>query len=396
MKFIHSGDWHIGKIVNEYSMLENQEKFLDDLVDIIRREEVDALIIAGDVYDRSVPPAAAVELLDKYVDIIVNELQVPILAIAGNHDGGERLSYGSSIMKNSGYHMAGVLKEKIKKVTIKDTDFYLIPYFDPAVARKIFDDENIKSHEDGMQKVVDIINSDRDKSRKSVVVAHGYVTSINFDKTKTRKEIIKEIEVVESDSERPLTMGGTEFISGKVFEGFDYVALGHLHEPKKVSKGDETIRYSGSPLKYSISEKSHKNSISIVEIDEDGVSVKAYEVKPLKDIRVLKGELSELTSKEFYKTQKLDDYIHFILTDDGELFEPMAKLKSVYMNPLSLERNYKRTLDGQNIDLKIEEMKKSKSELFKDFYENVTKTELSDERVKIVNKIIEEVEGRKE
>ena len=395
MKFIHSGDWHIGKIVNEYSMLENQKKFFDDLVEIIKREEVDALVIAGDVYDRSIPPTGAVELLDRYVDKIINELNVPILAISGNHDGGERLAYGSSIMKKSGYHMAGVLKENIEKVTIKDTDFYLIPYFDPALARKVFGDDSIKSHEDGMKKVIDIINGDRDKSRKAVVVAHGYVTSVNFDKDKSRKEIIKEIGVVESDSERPLTIGGTEFISGKIFEGFDYVALGHLHEPKRVSKDDETIRYSGSPLKYSVSEKDHKNSISIVEFNENGLSVKVEEIIPLKNIRVLKGSLEELLSKEFYSNQKVDDYIHFILTDDGELYEPMAKLKAVYKNPLSLERSYKRTLNDENIEVKVRDMDKSKSELFKDFYENVTKMELSDERLNIVKEIIEEVEGER-
>ena len=384
----------MGKIVNEYSMLENQTKFLDDLIDILKREEVDALVIAGDVYDRSVPPAAAVELLDNYVDKIVNGLKIPILAISGNHDGGERLSYGSSIMRNSGYHMAGILKREIKMVTIKDTDFYLIPYFDPAVARKVFEDDNIKSHEDGMKKVIDIINVDRDKSRKSVIVAHGYVTSVNFDKTKSRKEIIEDIDVIEVDSERPLTMGGTEFISRKVFEGFDYVALGHLHEAKKVSKDDETIRYSGSPLKYSISEKNHNNSISIVEIDDNGVKVKLETIKALRDIRVLKGQIDELTSKEFTKNEKLDDYIHFILTDDGELYEPMAKLKSIYKNPLSLERDYKRTLESKDINIKMAEMKKSKSELFKDFYENVTKAELSQERFDIMSEIIEEVEGK--
>lgn len=395
MKFIHSGDWHIGKIVNEYSMLENQKKFFDDLVEIIKKEDVDALVIAGDIYDRSIPPTGAVELLDEYVDKIINEFNVPILAISGNHDGGERLAYGSSIMKKSGYHMAGILKENIEKVTIKDTDFYLIPYFDPALARKIFNDDSIKSHEDGMKKVIDIINKDRDENRKAVIVAHGYVTNVKFDKDKTRKEIIKEIGVVESDSERPLTIGGTEFISGKIFEGFDYVALGHLHEPKKVSKDNESIRYSGSPLKYSVSEKEHKNSISIVEFNENGLNVKVEEIKPLKNIRVLKGELEELLSKEFYLNQKVDDYIHFILTDDGELYEPMAKLKSVYKNPLSLERSYKRSLDEEDIELKVEEMNKSKSELFRDFYENVTKMELSDERFNIVNKIIEEVEGKR-
>ncbi|MGL4742396.1 MAG: metallophosphoesterase family protein, partial [Sarcina sp.] len=234
MKFIHTGDWHIGKIVNEFSMLENQEKFLDDLINLIKRENPDALVIAGDLYDRSVPPANAVELLNKYLNKIINELRVPVLAIAGNHDSAERLSFGSEIMRGQGFYIEGILKGKIEAVTINDTDFYLIPYFDPAIIRKLFENDEIRDHEDAMKVVIDQINKTRDTSRKAVAVAHGYVTSINFDKSKSRKEILKDIEIVESDSERPLTMGGTEFISGKVFEGFDYVALGHIHEPKRV------------------------------------------------------------------------------------------------------------------------------------------------------------------
>ena len=395
MKFLHSADWHIGKVVNNISMLESQEHFLEDLVKILKEEKVEALVIAGDLYDRSLPPTGAVKLLGKYFGKIVNELQIPILAIAGNHDSGERVSFISDIVKYQGLHIEGVLNKNIECVTINDTNFYLLPYFDPAVARKIFDDEEIRNHEDGMKKVVDYINENKDDTKKTVVIAHGYVTSINFDSSKSRDEILKEIEIVESDSQRPLTMGGTEFISGKIFKGFDYVALGHLHEPKRVSANDDSIRYSGSPLKYSISEKSHKNSVSIVEIDDDGVKVKEIPVKPYKDIRVLKGTLESLMDKEHLKTQKTDDYIHFILTDDGELFEPMAQLKAVYENPLSLEREYKRDLKNSSIDIKIEDMNKNKAELFKGFYRNVMNTELSDKRFEILKDIVEEVEGKR-
>ncbi|MGL5820119.1 MAG: exonuclease SbcCD subunit D [Sarcina sp.] len=395
MKFIHTGDWHIGKIVNEFSMLENQEKFLEDLIVLMKKENPDALIIAGDLYDRSVPPANAVELLNKYLNKIINDLKIPVLAIAGNHDSAERLSFGSEIMKGQGLYIEGVLKKVVEKVTIKDTDFYLIPYFDPATIRKLFENDEIRDHEDAMRLVVDEINKTRDTNRNAVIVAHGYVTSINFDKSKPRKEILEDIEIVESDSERPLTMGGTEFISGKIFEGFDYVALGHIHEPKRVSVNNDVIRYSGSPLKYSVSEKNHKNSVAIVELSKDGVVVKEEKIVPLREIRVLKGNLEDLISKDFYMNQKTDDYIHFILTDDGELYEPMAKLKSVYKNALSLEREYKRVLDQEEVSLKIEDINKNKVELFKDFYENVTGMNLSEKRLEIINEIIEKVEGER-
>lgn len=395
MKFIHTADWHIGKVVNEISMIENQREFLNDLIEIIKREKVDALVIAGDLYDRSIPPVEAVELLDKYLSKIIFELGIPVLVIAGNHDSNERLSFGSRIMKDQGLHIEGIIKSDIECVTIKDTDFYLVPYFDPAVARTVFDDKEIKSHEDGMKKAIDSINNKKSEDRKSVVIAHGYVTSVSFDKTKSRNEILKELDSSDCESERPLSMGGTEFISGKIFDGFDYVALGHLHEAKRVSTNVETIRYSGSPLKYSISEKNHKNSITLVEINENEVCVEIKPIVPCKNIRVVKGNLDEVTSVDFLEKQKKDDYIHFILTDDGELNEPMRKLKSVYDNPLSLERSYMRTLEEKQVAVTLADMKKTKLELFTDFYENVTSNVISDERLKIINEVIEEVEGNR-
>lgn len=393
MKFIHTADWHIGKIVNDISMIDNQRKFLDDLIEVLKSEKVDALVIAGDLYDRSIPPVEGVELLDKYLEMIVSELKIPVLATAGNHDSNERLSFASRIMKGQGLHIEGKIKKDIECITIKDTDFYLVPYFEPAMGRKVFEDDGIKSHEDGMKKVIDSINSQRDINKKSVVVAHGYVTNINFDKSKPRKEILNQIKAADCDSERPLSMGGTEFISGKIFEGFDYVALGHLHEAKRVSKDNECIRYSGSPLKYSISEKNHKNSISIVEITDEGTNVKLVDIVPWKNIRVLEGDIDELLSDEFLKNQKTDDYIHFKITDDGELYEPMAKLKSKYENPLSLERVYKRSLENESVAVTLDDMKKTKFELFEDFYENVMMDALSEERSKIMKEVIEEVEG---
>ncbi|MGL4739644.1 MAG: exonuclease SbcCD subunit D, partial [Sarcina sp.] len=179
----------------------------------------------------------------------------------------------------------------------------------------------------------------------------------------------------------------------KVFEGFDYVALGHIHEPKRVSIDSDVIRYSGSPLKYSVSEKNHKNSVTIVELNDEGINVREEKIVPLREIRVLKGHLDDLISKEFCINQKTDDYIHFILTDDGELYEPMAKLKSIYKNALSLEREYKRVLNQEEVSLKIEEINKNKVELFREFYENVTGMELSDKRLDIVSEVIEKVEG---
>ena len=242
-----------------------------------------------------------------------------------------------------------------------------------------------------MQKIISEINLNRDKNRKAVIVAHGYISNLADKENKSRDEILKESGLELSDSERPLSMGGTDIISARVFDGFDYVALGHLHGAQKV--GSDRVRYSGSPLKYSFSEEKHKKSLTFVDISEDDIKIELKALVPTRDMRSIKGNLEELINKEFYKDSNVNDYVFAYLTDEGELHEPMASLRAVYPNIMGLKRAVDKTLDFKMIEINKAQRKKSKIELFKDFYETVTQTELSSERENIVLKIIEEVEG---
>ncbi len=397
MKIIHTGDWHIGKVVNEMTLIEDQIYILDRLIEILEEEVPDALIIAGDLYDRSVPPARAVEVLDSYLSKIVLELKIPILSIAGNHDSGERLDFGSGILKSKGLHIEGVLKSEVRRVALEDkwgqVDFYLIPYADPSIARHVYEDEEIKTHEDAMKKIIEEINSKRDKERRAVIVAHGYVTFMGEEamEGKSREELIEESSLEISDSERPLSIGGTDLISGKLFKGFNYVALGHLHGPQKV--GSNRIRYAGSLLKYSFSEERQKKSITIVNLDEEGeVDIQLKPLCPRRDMRTISGTLDYLISKECYKDSNTEDYVFALLEDDGEIYEPMSKLRSVYPNAMGVRRAHTTTLENRQINLTSDYRNKSKVELFKDFYENVTQKEFSEDREEVIKRIIEKVD----
>lgn len=395
MKFVHTGDWHIGKVVNEISMLEDQQYILDRLIEFLESERPDALVIAGDLYDRSVPPARAVELLDKYIEKIILDLKIPILAIAGNHDSGERLGFMSSILRKQGFYIEGELKGEIDCVTLKDTygdvDFYLIPYGDPAVVREVYGDNTIRTHEDAMKKIVDEINSKRDMKRRAVAIAHGYITNMGSNENLSREEAIKESGLEISESERPLSIGGTDIIPGKVFEGFNYVALGHLHGPQKV--GSDKIRYSGSLLKYSFSEEHQNKTVTLVNINEKGdVEVELKNLKPLRDMRVINGTLEELIKPEFYNKGNRDDYVFALLNDEGDLHEPMATLRAIYPNIMGLRKDSKKTLGHKNIELNVKERQKSKIDLFKDFYENVTQREIDEVSITLMTEFIEKRE----
>ncbi|MPQ42564.1 exonuclease SbcCD subunit D [Clostridium tarantellae] len=397
MKIIHTGDWHIGKIVNEFSMIDDQIYILDELIEVLKKEKPDALVIAGDLYDRSIPPAKAVEVLNNFFNKVILKMKIPILAIAGNHDSGERLEFGSSILENQGLYIEGTLKNAIRKVILYDeygeVDFYLIPYADPVVIRHLFNDNEIKTHEDAMKKLIDLINNNRDKRRRSIIVTHGYVTFMkeNYINEKNREEIIEKSSLEICDSERPLSIGGTDLISAKIFEDFNYVALGHLHGPQKV--GTNKIRYSGSLLKYSFSEERQKKSVTIVEIDEDGsVQVKLTPLVSKRDMRTLTGHLDYLISKEFYKLNNKEDYIFAFLTDDGEVYEPISKLRAIYPNVMGVRRAINTTLERKEINLNKDYRNKSKLELFKDFYENVTQKDFFDDRKDIILKVIEEID----
>ncbi|CEO12398.1 exonuclease SbcD [[Clostridium] sordellii] len=394
MKIIHTSDWHIGKIVNEFSMIEDQKYILNKLIELIEIEDPKVLLIAGDIYDRSIPPVEAVELLNETLNKLIIEKNIKVLAISGNHDGGERLSFGGSILEKQGLYIAGRDEELYKKVTIEDENkninFYLVPYKDPALTRKILEDKEIKSHNDAMISVVNKIKRELNKKEKNILVGHGYITMKRKDAIKELENKYEVAELETSESERPLSIGGTDLIDGNIFEDFDYVALGHLHGRQKV--GREEMRYSGSLLKYSFSEVNQKKGVYILDINkENNIDIDFKPMKPLRDLRIIKGNIEDLLEEGRNIKEGKNDYIQAILTDDGELINPMEKLKSVYPNAMLITRERKKEITEDKTSAKGEYKKKSKLELFKEFYDDLGNGDYTKEKEEVLINTINEV-----
>ncbi|MCR1952321.1 MULTISPECIES: exonuclease SbcCD subunit D [unclassified Clostridium] len=385
MKIFHMGDWHIGKLVNGFYMTEDQEFIIEQIYEAIEKEKPDVVLIAGDLYDRSVPPVHAVELLNKTMKKIVKDLNTKVIALAGNHDSNERVEFASSLLSDSGLYIVGNLKRKIDRIVLEDEygkiNFYPIPYADVPVVRDLFEDENIKTHDLAMQKIISEALSDFNEDERNIAIAHGYVTQMKEDNF----EVLEE-----SDSEKPLSIGGTEYINSKHFEKFNYTALGHLHGPQKV--GSDRIRYSGSLMKYSFSEVKQKKGITIVDIDENGdVDIKIYDLKPRRDFRIKTGTLDEIIKGFDNSSENYEDYIKVILKDKGELLDPMAKLRSIYPNVMELTREERVSRNSsRNVATNIKE--KSKITLFKNFYEDIMDEVCSEDEMIIMEKIIEGAE----
>ncbi|WP_195263218.1 exonuclease SbcCD subunit D [Clostridium sp. 1001275B_160808_H3] len=385
MKIFHMGDWHIGKLVNGFYMTEDQEFIIEQIYEAIEKEKPDVVLIAGDLYDRSVPPVHAVELLNKTMKKIVKDLNTKVIALAGNHDSNERVEFASSLLSDSGLYIVGNLKRKIDRIVLEDEygkiNFYPIPYADVPVVRDLFEDENIKTHDLAMQKIISEALSDFNEDERNIAIAHGYVTQMKEDNF----EVLEE-----SDSEKPLSIGGTEYINSKHFERFNYTALGHLHGPQKV--GSDRIRYSGSLMKYSFSEVKQKKGITIVDIDENGdVDIKIYDLKPRRDFRIKTGTLDEIIKGFDNSSENYEDYIKVILKDKGELLDPMAKLRSIYPNVMELTREERVSRNSsRNVATNIKE--KSKITLFKNFYEDIMDEVCSEDEMIIMEKIIEGAE----
>ncbi|RXI45147.1 exonuclease SbcCD subunit D [Clostridium tetani] len=387
MKIIHTGDWHIGKIVNEFSMIEDQKIVLEQLINIVKDEKPNVLVIAGDLYDRSIPPVEAVELLDRTFNKILLDLKVPILAISGNHDSPERLAFGSKILTENGLHIVGSLdkeKKEIKKVILKNDNenfnFYLLPYYDPKEIKYIFQDDKISTHDDAMKVLIDIIKKDLNKNEKNILITHAYTSFIKDSQS---------LEVCQS--ERPLSIGGTDIVNAEYFSEFTYTALGHLHKPQKVK--DNRIRYAGSILKYSFSEVNHKKGVTIVNIDKDGeIEIDFREFKPKRDMRIIKGPLEKLISPEIYKETNIEDYIYALLTDEGELIDPIAKLRAVYPNIMGLSREEEIKKEDSKTSAGQGYKNKTKLQLFKEFYNSMTGKDLEKESLQIITNVIEKIE----
>lgn len=375
MKFIHLSDLHIGKRVNEFSMLEDQQYILTEILNIIDLQNPDCVIIAGDVYDKSVPTAESVSLFDWFLTSLC-ERKLKIFIISGNHDSAERLSFGNRIMNQGGVYISPNFDGKVKRVELSDNYgkiyFYLLPFLKPANVRKYFPDTEINSYNDAIKSVIDSMNVD--KSVRNVLVTHQFVTG-----------------AVRCESEE-ISVGGSDNIDYNNFDDFDYVALGHIHSPQSV--GRENVRYCGTPLKYSFSEVNHKKSVTVVTIAEKGnIKIETVPLVPKRDMVKIKGDYNTLVSKNFYSSLNTDDYYHITLTDEEDIIDAVAKLRVIYPNIMTLNFDNRRTRENKEISADEAIEQKTPIELFAQFYELQNNRALSDEQIKFLEKIIEKGEN---
>ncbi|MCL6456531.1 MAG: exonuclease SbcCD subunit D [Gorillibacterium sp.] len=365
MKLFHTADWHLGKLVQGIYMTEDQQYVFEQFIQAIETERPDAVIIAGDLYDRAVPPTEAVQLLDRLLERIVLTLKVPVLAVAGNHDSPSRLNFGSGIMKASGLHMAGELTYPIEPVVMRDehgeVHFHLIPYAEPGKVRYLLGDDEIRTHNDAMLKMTNSIKATMSPNARHVLVGHAFVTPGGETEENT------------SDSERPLSLGGAEYVSDKHFAGFAYTALGHLHQAHYV--GNETIRYAGSPLKYSISEEHHKKGYYVIELDAQGnTTTQKKELTPRRDMRTVEGRIADIERHPLN-----EDYVFVRLLDEAAVLSPMERVRSVYPNAMHVERKQILAQLNGEASATSERTKLDDLSLFEAFYKEVRGTELPHE-----------------
>ncbi|RLQ93367.1 exonuclease SbcCD subunit D [Falsibacillus albus] len=371
MKFIHTADWHLGKLVHGVYMTSEQRYVLEQFVRLVEEEKPDAVIIAGDLYDRSVPPTDAVDLLDEILFKINVELETPIIAVSGNHDSAERLSFGSSWYRHNQFYLKGKLSKDFSPVHLNGADFYLVPYAEPGLVRQVLEDDTIHSHQDAMKAIIGKIEENLDPHKPNIFVGHAFVLGGK-----------------ETDSERTLSVGGSGCVTSDLFAPFSYTAMGHLHSPDALKH--ESIRYSGSLLKYSFSESKQRKSVSLIEVSENGeINIEERVLKPERDMRELEGHLEELLDPSVYEAQKSDDYLKITLRDEGALIDPINKLRQVYPNILHLERKID-VLDMKEKQFfqSVKSEKKSELELFESFYHEMTSLEFNEDKRLILADII--------
>lgn len=371
MKFIHLSDLHLGKRVNEYSMLEDQEYILKEIIHIIDAEKPDGVMIAGDVYDKSVPSAEAVQLFDNFL-VQLAKRKLEVFVISGNHDSPERMAFGSRIMDAGGIHISPAYQGELASYSMRDeygaVDVYLMPFIKPAQVRRFCEDE-ITFYTDAVRFVISKLNINAEN--RNVLVTHQFVTGS-----------------VRSESEE-ISVGGSDQVDADVFEPFDYVALGHLHSPQNC--GSERIRYCGTPLKYSFSETKDRKSVTVVELAEKGtVSYQTIDLIPQHDLVELRGTYAELTLKSFYEgTTWQEDYTHITLTDEEDIPDAIGKLRAVYHRLMKLDYDNKRTRTSLEISGASDVESKSPLELFSDFYELQNNQPMSPEQSEYMKSLIE-------
>lgn len=380
MKILHLADLHLGKILQEQSLIEDQEYMLKEIINIIKVEKVQVLLISGDVYDRSVPPTEAVNLLDDFLKILIKDLKIKVFIISGNHDSKDRLGFGNKIFEDEGLYIESKYNGRLKKVRLEDEygplNIYMLPFIKPVEVKKFFEDDLENNYDLAINKIIE--KEEIDESERNIIMVHQFVTAGNVKPERTESEV--------------LSLGGIENVDVSNFKSFDYVAIGHVHRPQKI--GRDTARYAGTILKYSFSEINHNKSIPIIDIKEKGnITINLLPLKPLRDMREIKGPIEELIKEENYKEGNLEDYIKAIITNEEPVYDAIGKIKKIYPNTLKLEIQNSKTInknEEQNINLE-ELKKKSELELFSDFYKLQNNFELNEEQKEIVKNIISEV-----
>lgn len=360
MKLFHLSDLHLGKRVNEFSMIEDQRFILKEILTHIAKEKPDGVLIAGDVYDRSVPSEDAMKLWDEFL-ISLAEKKIPVYAISGNHDSAIRFSDHGKLVDVAGVHLSPVYNGKVFPYRLEAkgvaVNIYMLPFIRPVNVRSFFPDEEIGDYTDACRVAIDRMNVDTNEI--NILIAHQFVTG-----------------AVRCESEE-VVVGGLDNVSSSVFDDFDYVALGHIHGKQKI--GRDTVRYCGTPLKYSFSEKNHQKSITVITIEKKGeIQIDEIPLVPMHDLREIRGTYAELTAKKNYENTNTDDYIHAILTDENDIIGAQDKLRVIYPNLMKLSYDNKRTQQQQEITGVQDVETKTPIELFEEFYEkqnNVTMTE---------------------
>ena len=375
MKLIHLSDLHIGKRVNEFSMAEDQKYILNQILEIIDREQPDCVVIAGDVYDKSIPSAEAVQILDYFLTRLAGR-KIPTAMISGNHDSPERLSFGAQLMKESGIYVSPVYDGQVQSIGFADeygeVRVYLLPFLKPATVRHVYEEETVESYQDAVETAISHLPLDT--SCRNVLVAHQFAAGAS-----------------RCESEE-MSVGGIDQVDVSVFDDFDYVALGHIHSPQ--SAGRPAVRYCGTPLKYSFSEAGQQKSVSVVELFEKGrVEIREVPLTPLRDMRKIRGTYLELTARSFYQGTNTEDYIQAILTDEEDIPDGMQKLRIIYPNLMRLEYDNRRTRENRQIQQAADAEEKSETELFSQLYELQNNQPLDEEQKQFLEAVIRQVKG---
>lgn len=380
MKILHLADLHLGKILQEQSLIEDQEYMLKEIIKIIKNEDIGAVLISGDVYDRSVPPAEAVNLLDNFLKILIKELKIKVFIISGNHDSKDRLGFGSKIFEDEGLYIESKYNGNLRKVELEDSygkiNIYMLPFVKPIEVKEFFEDDLENNYNTAIHKIIEKEKINKDE--RNIIMVHQFVTAGTIEPERTESEI--------------LSLGGIENVDVSNFDDFDYVAIGHVHRPQQI--GRKEARYAGTMLKYSFSEINHNKSVPVIDFKEKGnIEINLKELVPLRDMREIKGPIEELLKKENYELGNVNDYIKAVITNEETIYDAIGQIRRIYPNTLKLEiRNSKTINGGQEQDLNLQKVKrKSELELFSDFYKSQNNVDLDENQKEIIKDIISEV-----